>query len=357
VIGLNLFRTKRTFQPILESLGLKKKWFVLSYKTEFTYQGEKMFLNIRPSNRPTTVQFEISTPCNSLFEFCIDRRDKNNPFSSIFKPIKTGNVDFDNTFAVTSSNNEVVVRKFFEVFQLRELISSIMKDMAGYIILESGWLTIGVRRKVGAQDIKELPTRLLELKHLIIKNLQDVYLIPTGKASRIPLITVYTIPPVFFILQLAVTVYLQHKAGNNFMSLSSFQLILVSLAFSLPFILVYLYLSYRVVSGYPAPQKKFVICVLFAVVWVFSTAPLVQGLNGYLDKTSPVLHTFKVIDKYTGGKKETYFVVLEDAQNQQLKFSVTRSEYRKVVPGRTFIKVWVKKGALGIPWAYRYAIY
>lgn len=379
IIGFNVRRTKKTFHPVLNSLGLKKKWFFLSYRINFSYQGEKIILDFNPTREKnieslrilkmsklfSRMGFELLTSCKSPFEFCVESKKDDKPFLHLFPLLKTGEQKFDDNFALTS-DNDIINKIIYEKPQLRELITDIFNSGAKYITLEKNWLKIGMEYEADKHSatLKELPEYLLKLKNIVTKSLrEEEYLIPK-KVSRLPLIISYAFSSVFTALQLAYTIFLNYKGRNDFEVLSNLNLILISFTISLPYTLTYLYLSFRITSRYVAPYKKFVICIFLANIWFFASIPLVQNLNGYFDKSEPVFREKIVKSKYKS-EGESYFVIFQDDSNLKpgyfnikgRKLSLSKNEYKKVIPGVSVAKILVKKGALGIPWVHGYILY
>ncbi|HNV85709.1 MAG TPA: hypothetical protein PKL97_01930 [Candidatus Omnitrophota bacterium] len=134
------------------------------------------------------------------------------------------------------------------------------------------------------------------------------------------------------------------------------ELFLKSLRYSLPSLILFLWLSFQWLKGRAASHRELLILLSMSV-----TAYLLSGFgfmtfwNGFADLESPaVFESVPVIEKY---KKEsdsgtTYYAELgswRDGKRVE-RMRVKKEIYLSVVPGKTAMTVSVKPGRLGFEW-------
>lgn len=346
---ISLFRrTKNRIRPLLEDLGIGKRWVVVSSRITFSHQGEKMTIDINPMQLDDSFgsTVELTIPCKTDFEFHLERKDT-----------------IDNFYS--DSPHKDVIRFLSISSDFKSLVSKLFKMGVWRITLEKNRLKVGFEYSPSSgKAVSELPANILRLRSLILGTLANLSPSFVPRVSRLPLILCYVLPIVIIVGFFAMSIFLDYKSKCDFDVLNSRNLLTTTAKISLPYLALYLVVSYFITSKYANFHLKFFFANLIAIIWFFASMVLVQSLNGYLDKSLPTLKEYDILAKW-GGEGNSYYVIIGKPNGGQSKIfflygprvSIDIDEYSKVNPGLSKIKIMVKEGALKIPWIYGYVIY
>jgi hypothetical protein len=144
-----------------------------------------------------------------------------------------------------------------------------------------------------------------------------------------------------------------------FSPLDEGKVILDSLKYSIPLLLLFLWFSVQLLRGRSSSHRE--LMGVFALSLFGFIAAGMGGeitLNGWLDKSKPVVHEVKVMDKYSTRSKNSrsYHVVLESWRKGRYseKLSVGRGYYDYLVPGQSTMVITTRAGKFGFEWLVEY---
>jgi hypothetical protein len=149
---------------------------------------------------------------------------------------------------------------------------------------------------------------------------------------------------------------------SKYNPLDEFKLILGTLKFSVPLLIIFLWLAVQLLKGRSSSHRELII-VIFLSLFAFVLAGAGSGifLNGYLDQSQPVNHETLVVGKHISRSKNStsYYVRVEswrkDGDKESLR--VSRNEYDRVVPQKTELTVTTKPGKFKYEWLVGFKLY
>lgn len=382
LIVILLAMKKRTdrLNLILESLGLQKSFFWLSYKIKKKYKNEPVYLMYSDySDKRSSKQYiEFAFLCQSDIGFSVKLCEDTAFLEDKFGVVKTGQLDFDNKFIITSNHPNKIAKFFYlHSMEVRKLIEKLFTDWVKEIELDGKYLKAKI--KINAESdlslLKELPEHLLKLREMLMSN-KEIAVKDRKTISQIPLYLLYSVPIFLSITAVVLSIHLMFFAKNDFEPMSSDSLILKSLILFFPVALLYLYYAFKITMMYPASYKKFTASFILTIIWFSCSIPFVQAVNGFFDKSSSEKKEYIVVNKYAG-QGDSYYLLVETPEKarknikddsvvkifknlispSQLSISVKREEYLKAKSYYTMASIYVRKGSLGIKWIEKYQLY
>jgi hypothetical protein len=138
-------------------------------------------------------------------------------------------------------------------------------------------------------------------------------------------------------------------------------ILLDSLKYSLPLLLVYLALAVRVLSGRSSSHRILLgLLVLSLVAFPIGGAGLEVLANGAWDRSRTMSHQSLVMKKYSLRNKDSfqYYLLLESwrYQSDPEELSVSSELYEQVVAQETVVETITKPGRFGFEWLLAYRI-
>ncbi|MEJ5300653.1 MAG: hypothetical protein WHS38_06665 [Thermodesulforhabdaceae bacterium] len=376
IVSYSLAKTKRFLYPLMEALGIEKRWLFLSYRIPFIRNGEAFILDLSPQRDPwkrvsfddlskvfSTIRFKLSIACRYPFHFSIE---KGVGSSKEYLSLDGGREGL----YFKGEHKELLLRAFSENRALKPLIEKIIKKESEYIFLEKGRIHVAIECEIDKdlERIRNLPENLIQLRNILLEYVYPVEIEGSSSSSRVLLFSIYAFPIILSVTQLAVAIYINYLARNDFPVLNHFVLILATFAlYGIP-VAIYLVVTQRIVFNFPEAKRKLFVCFTMASIWFLTSFPLVMAINGYFDKSKPFWIEGLVENK--NAKKRSWSIgisaVVQDGRKlgtwQFLGFpgislSVTEDEYTKITPRVTLARLLVKEGTLKIPWIYGYVLY
>jgi hypothetical protein len=143
--------------------------------------------------------------------------------------------------------------------------------------------------------------------------------------------------------------------------LDGFSIFLDSLKYSLPLLLIFLWLAVKLIRGRSTSHHELIaVGVLALIGFPLAGMGLETFLNGRLDSSQPSSHTVVVIDKYISrsNKSKDYNLVLESWRTgrQSETLEVSSRDYERVVLTQTEVQIETKPGRFGFEWRVSYEI-
>ena len=134
-----------------------------------------------------------------------------------------------------------------------------------------------------------------------------------------------------------------------------------SLKLSLPLLLIFLWLSVRLVRGRSTSHHELTaIGILALIAFPLSGMGIETFFNGWLDRSPSSPHTVNVLDKTISrsGKTKDYNLVLESWRpgRQTEELEVSSQIHHRVVPKQTQVYIETKPGHFGFEWRVLYRI-
>lgn len=167
------------------------------------------------------------------------------------------------------------------------------------------------------------------------------------------------IPSILFVVSfIAIFCHSEHVDDSG--------LVKFSLKYSLPPLLIYLLWVIGLLRNKIIDIKEFIIVIFISVIiFPASGFVVIRICNETLDRTSSVSYQVRVIEKiYTGyflpkaPTQKVYMAVIPSwhQKEKQIRLIVHSEEFEKIIPGKTEIVIFSKKGYFGFEWIKSYKI-
>ncbi|MCK4760952.1 MAG: hypothetical protein KAW12_02045 [Candidatus Aminicenantes bacterium] len=336
--------------------------------TEGGWRGQHQGINYRGGyyrrgrNRPSSL--EVVVDCSSPGSFKITKEiwlDRFFKKLGLCCEISTGDEAFDKKFFITT-NTVNFTGLFFSSAQKRSLMNE---------IYDKGFKEISHDGKVMRAKIspfspgKNFDMNLIrEIAALLGQLAKNMPAAPaprsfdkTGwKAKRIIAFAV----PVFLQIIGVIAIF---TGLTDYKPLDGFKFALSTLKFSIPIMIIYLWLPMRLLKGRSSSHREFLIVVFISLVaFISAGGGFSMLLNGKLDKAALVDHHTVVVSKDYSiarrGSKIYYFRVNSWREGVDIEsFRIPYRDYRKVVPGKTEVTITTKPGWLGYEWLVHYKLH
>lgn len=268
--------------------------------------------------------------------------------------IQTGDPEFDKDFYILADSMEFA-SPFFQVSEKRQAIREIFRLGFNSVthdgkVMEAKWspfqLEEGFDPSIITQTVSHLTTLAKEMAVLP----QSMMFLgkPAWKTKRL---LAFAIP-----IALLIAGFASMATGLSwFLPLDSGRMFLDSLSYSLPLLVLSLWIAVRLIKGRSSSHKELIlILILSLVAFPLSGFGPEVFLNGWLDSSTPTTHTVQVFNKYiTRSKNSTnYHVVLDSwrKKGEVEKLEISSSLYRQITLKRTWLNVVTKPGKFGFEW-------
>lgn len=364
----------KDINTVIGNLGFPVRKIYLSSRIKTTFQGETFLLDI--SRRDF---LRLSLPVRTSLGFTVTRSDREESglepgFLDLRKQVKTFDTDFDKKFLLMS-DREDEVRRLFNFREFKDAIRALFNGWVAKLELDGEYLIVNIFSSANQSTtrLRNIPEMMLALKKLLVE--RGFLLTAEDRATSNYYWISYVIPVIMAFIQIIFAVLFPFWMRKDFDPLVSGQLIFKTLLIYVPLIAAYLFFAFRITRNHPSFVKKFSVCIILAIVWLFSAFPFVQGVNGYFDRSAAVKSDFVVIDKMPKARKsQTYILILKERGSEgeisdkltgkffrmvsprEMRIAVKREEYLKVKPHETSVVLYIRDGALGIRWVDEYVL-
>jgi hypothetical protein len=133
------------------------------------------------------------------------------------------------------------------------------------------------------------------------------------------------------------------------------ELILAALPIVIPTYLIFLWLAGLLLRGTSTSHDRWArLCGVGLITFALGGTGVVAAANAMFDTAESKLHTTTVVNKRSsrGKSSTTYYVACNSWRpgGEQVEFTVSSSEYSRVILGQSRIEVTVSPGWLGVEW-------
>lgn len=314
-------------------------------------------------SRNSPSYLSVTMDCQSPGSFKIT---KETGFDRFFKKlgicieIKTHDTEFDDKFYITT-NTVNFTNLFFSKSQKRRIINE---------IYDKGFNEISHNGKVMMAKCSPFRpgkqfdmTVISEIAALLDQLTKDMPIAPTPQAFastgwKVKRAVAFAVPVLLEMLAVTALVF----GIVKYTPLDGWQLGLSFLKYSIPPLIIFLWLAAMLLKGRSSSHREFII-VVFLSFFAFILAGPGLGiyLNGYLDKSQPVIHETVVLSKYISRSKDstTYYANVESwrADGGIEAIRVSSYDYDRIIPRKTEITVTTKPGKFKHEWLVGYKVY
>jgi len=306
---------------------------------------------------------DIVVICQSPGSFKIT---KESGFDRFFKKlgicceITTHDAAFDDKFYITT-NTVNFTSLFFGKSQKRKLVNQIYDKGFKEInhdgkVMKARWMPFKAGKDFDMQLIAEIALLLDQLG-------KDMPLAPTPRAFdssswKTKRFIAFAIPILLEVVAVAALII----GLVNYRPLDEGRLILNTLTYSLPLLIIFLYAAVQLLKGRSSSHRELTV-VLFLALFGFLLAGAGLGifLNGYLDRSPAVEHETLIVGKYISksDKSTSYHARVESwrKQGETESLRISHYEYDRVVPYKTEAAITTKAGKFNYEWLAGYKIY
>ena len=322
-----------------------------------TFNGRDYFqlYNQGGKNVPSSYTIKIECPSSGIFsiskETGFDRFFKS---LGVTKEIQTGDKDFDQTFFINTDTPQ-----FTRTFCMNPEKCQTVKN-----IFEHGFTKVEHDGKAMAAicspvQFKEpldqaVIQKIVSFLSLLAENINEhpgegIYQV--NKDWKIKRVVAFSMPILLFIVGIP-TFFI---GLFEYTPLDKWELFLTTLKFSVPSFLFFLIVALKLIKGRSSSHRELIIILALSLV-AFPGAGMGVGafLNGWLDQSGSTSHVVLVMEKYTTSTKngKNYHLILKSWRENRYseKLQITSSEFMRVRPDRTKMKVVTKPGYYGFEW-------
>jgi hypothetical protein len=299
--------------------------------------------------------FSITIPCTSTGAFTITRESK---FDRFFKKlgitveIQTYDPTFDDVFYIDTAYIPFT-RTFLEKTENRRNIQA-MFDTGFNHLKHDGksitltWRNFSRKQLMEVKTMEKAAAQLAALAHSLPTIVS--YETPEPSTWKHKRLFAFALP-----ILLLVTGIITLVIGiSSYKPLDMGRLVLHSLKFSLPLLVLFTWLSLHLLKGRSSSHRE-LIAVFLIALFAFPLAGMGYDtfLNGALDNGPPAAHQVMVINKYYTKKKNrfSYYVVVQSwRERSEEKLKISRRFYEYLDPGSSRIIVRTKPGKFGFEW-------
>ncbi len=304
--------------------------------------------------------FKVSVECPSTGEFKITRETG---FDRFFKrlgicvELETNDREFDDAFFITT-NTEGFTREYFRKSDKRRFVTEIFANGFNEV-KHDGKKMIATWKSFPrgmTMEIKTVEEIAAALGHLA-GDIPNIYEQESAKNIGWKQRRFFAFAVPGFLLAAGIAGLI--IGLTIFRPLDEGKVILDSFKYSIPLLILFLWFAVQLLRGRSSSHRE--LMGVFALSLFGFIAAGMGGeitLNGWLDKSKPVVHEVKVIDKYSTRSKNSrsYHVVVESWRKGQYseKLSVRRSFYDNLDPGQSTMIITTKAGKFGFEWLVEY---
>jgi hypothetical protein len=322
-----------------------------------TFNGRDYFQLYNPGGKNVPSSYTIKIACPSSGIFSISRESGFDRFFKslgVTREIQTGDKDFDQEFFINTNAIEFT-SAFFMNPEKCLTVKSILE--LGFTKVEHDGKTMAAicspvkfEEPLDQTVIQKIVSFLTQLS----ENINDhpgegIY--QASKNWKIKRIVAFSIP----ILLCIVGVPTFFLGFFEYTPLDKWELFLKTLKFSVPSFLFFLIMALKLIKGRSSSHRELIVVLVLALV-AFPGAGMGLGtfLNGWLDQSGATSYVVPVLEKYTTSTKngKNYHLVLKSWRSSRYSESlrVSSSEYMRVKPNRTEMKVVTKPGYYWFEW-------
>lgn len=304
--------------------------------------------------------FKVSVECSSTGDFKITRETG---FDRFFKrlgicvELETNDREFDDAFFITT-NTEGFTREFFRKSDKRRLVTGVFAEGFNEVMhdgkkIVATWKSFPRGRNMEIKTVEEIAAALGQLADDIPNIYEQESAENIGwKQRRFFAFAV----PIFLLVAGIVGLVM---GLTTFSPLDEGKVILDSLKYSIPLLILFLWFAVQLLRGRSSSHRELMgVFILSIFAFIIAGMGGEMTLNGWLDKSKPVIHEVKVINKYYTRNKNsyTYHVVLESWRKDRYseKLTVRRGYYDNVDPGQSTMSITTKAGKFGFEWLVEY---
>ena len=364
IVFLVLRKRQRTMQKAIGNVMEPPGAFGSSRTSTGTYEGTEYKYEYFAGSRNAPSYFKIKVECPSSGSFKIAKETR---FDRFFKKlglcceIKTGDDPFDDSFYVTTDTVDFT-QAFFSSAEKRAAISDIYERGFNKIshdgkAMTAMWSPFQTKNEVDMALITEIVSRLIVLT-------KDMPVLPLGgtvfgeSGWKFRRILAFAIPALIGLIGINALVF----GIIKFRPLDGWQIAVASLQFSIPLLVISLWIAVMLIKGRSSSHRELIIILVISVFgFPLTGAGLGIFLNGWLDESDASSHTVVVVSKYVSesDKSTSYYAVLESWREERRteKLRISSYEYRKVVPHTSEITVTTKPGRFGFEWVIGHTLH
>lgn len=304
--------------------------------------------------------FKVSVECPSTGDFKITRETG---FDRFFKrlgicvELETNDREFDDAFFITT-NTEGFTREYFRKSDKRRLVTEVFAKGFNEVMhdgkkIVATWKSFPRGMTMEIKTVEEIAAAL----GLMADDIPNIYEQESAenigwKQRR------------FFAFAVPIFLLVAGIAGliiglTIFSPLDEGKVILDSLKYSIPLLILFLWFSVQLLRGRSSSHRELMgVFALSLFGFIIAGMGAEMTLNGWLDKSKSVVHEVKVMDKYSTRSKNSrsYHVVLESWRKGRYseKLTVRRSFYDNLDPGQSTMSITTKAGKFGFEWLVEY---
>ncbi|MDQ1352019.1 MAG: hypothetical protein QG657_2325 [Acidobacteriota bacterium] len=325
-----------------------------------TFQGVEYSYVHFQGGKNAPPYFKVFVECPSTGDFKITRETG---FDRFFKrlgicvELETNDREFDDAFFITT-NSEGFTREYFRKSDKRRLVTEVFARGFNELIhdgekIVATWKSFPRGMNMEIKTIEEIAAVLGQLAGDIPNIYEQESAENIGWKQRR-----------FFAFAVPIFLLVAGIAGlvmglTTFHPLDEGKVILDSFKYSIPLLILFLWFSVQLLRGRSSSHRELMgVFALSLFGFIIAGMGGEMTLNGWLDKSKPVIHEVKVTDKYSTRSKNSrsYHVVLESWREGRYseKLSVRRSFYNQLVPGQSTMVITTKAGKLGFEWLVEY---
>jgi hypothetical protein len=332
-------------------------------KLSAAHDGVEFEADYYAGSRNAPPRLTVSVSCNSNGAFKITRESGFDRFfkrHGITREAQTLEQKFDDDYFIHSENMDFVAR-FFQTSDKRDAIDEIFA--LGYNSVEHDGKVMNATCSPFRPN-EDLPptfvTGAVSQLDVLASDLPSLPETPVTldtspwKAKRFIAFAV----PIFGLL-----------AGLLFLllgliwypPLDGFDVFLDSSKYSLPLLVVFLWIAVKLVRGRSSSHYELIaICFLSLAAFPLTGMGLETFLNGWLDDSPSSSHDVSVLDKYISrsGKNTDYNLVLESwrPNRRTEKLEVSSGNYHRAKINETKVHLVTKPGRFGFEWRLSYRL-
>ncbi len=317
----------------------------VDYKYQFT-RGSK--------NHPPSLK--ISVECKSPGSFQIKKETAFDRFFKkigLCKEIQTQDEQFDKKYYI-SSDTVPFTTYFFSKSKNRQVVDQ-LQGMGFNEVVHNGKemmvRCVPFRPKSG-YDVSRLDQAATLLNELT----QNIPLAPSPETfSDTPWkrnrILAFAVPILLDIIAFTALIV----GLVTYRPLDGFPLVLESLKYSVPSLVFFTWFAFQLLKGRSSSHREFIVVFMLSIFgFLMAGAGGAVFLNGYLDKSDPMLHETVVVDKYISrsDKSKSYYMRVQSWRpgEKTERVRVSYSEYRRIEPDKTEVSVTTRSGRFGYEW-------
>ena len=321
------------------------------------YNGRDYFQLYNPGGKNVPSSYTIKIECSSSGIFSVGRETGFDRFFKslgVTREIQTGDKDFDQKFFINTNALEFT-RAFFMNPEKCLSVKNIFEH--GFTKVEHDGKTMAAicspvqfKEPLDQTAIQKIVSFLVELSEHINEH-PDEGAFQVNKGWKIKRIAAFSIPILLFMVGIPTFFF----GLFEYTPLDKWELFLRTLKFSGPSFLFFLIIALKLIKGRSSSHRELIIILILSLV-AFPGAGMGLGtfLNGWLDQSGSTSHEVLVMEKYTTSTKngKNYHLVLKSWRKNRYseKLQVSSSEYARVKPDRTKMKVVTKPGYYGFEW-------